>query len=92
MENKAPRCYFIRKEQLYEFVSTAEIGDILMSHDNATGQDYICYCTEDIVRGKREAAWFLIDYESIMRNKVASMTLEEKVDFLVEREIRRMYS
>lgn len=75
-------------EQLDNFVrNTARAGDVAVAYDNATRRRYIYFCTHENIGKDARPVWMAIDERSIIENRLQTMTLEEKVDFLIDQYI-----
>lgn len=75
-------------EQLDDFVrNTARAGDVAVAYDNATRRRYMYFCTEDNIGKGANPVWIAVDERWIIENRLKSMTLEEKVDFLIDQYI-----
>lgn len=83
-----PKIYYMRKDDLAEFVRTkARPGNIAYTRDTYTGDQYIYHCTHDNIGEGAEPCWYAVDTRYFLKQKLKSMSLEEKVDFLIERYI-----
>lgn len=85
------KVYYIGVNQLFDFVrDIAEPGDIAMSYDALTESRYIYFCTHENIGEEVNPLWTMYDEKAILRERVKHMTLEEKIDFLVDKFIERM--
>lgn len=83
-----PRIYYMSKDKLTEFVrDKAQPGDIAFTCDSYTNHKYVYCCTPDNIGPNAEPVWFYLDTRWLLRRHLNSMTLGEKVDFLIDKYI-----
>jgi len=88
MDNKRtrPKIYRMLPEELTNFVHNIAIpGDIAYSHDAETKRYYVYFCTTENVGEDVNPCWMMTDERAILRERLNTMSLEEKIDFLIER-------
>ena len=84
-----PKLYAMLPNQLTDFVrNRAQAGDIATTYDSATDRRYIYFCTEKNIGKDINPFWMIIDEKRTLRKMFENMTLEEKVDFLVNKYIQ----
>ena len=84
-----PKLYAMKPEQLVDFVrNKAQAGDIAYTHDSATKRNYIYFCTEKNIGKDINPVWIMIDERQMLKNMFENMTLEQKVDFLIDKYIQ----
>lgn len=87
-EHLMPKLYAILPEQLVDFVrNTAQAGDIATTYDSKTKRRYVYFCNEKNIGKDINPAWMMIDERWMLKNRFKSMTLEEKIDFLIDKYI-----
>lgn len=84
-----PRLYAMSPDQLTDFVrNRAQVGDIATTYDSATDRKYIYFCTEKNIGKDIDPFWMVVDEKWILKNMFENITLEEKVDFLINKYIQ----
>ena len=75
----------------YYVHTKAKVGEILLSYDNETRRRLIYFCNKNNIGKDVKPSWIMINeynlLETSLRNQFEHMTLEEKVDFLIDRHI-----
>lgn len=78
----------MRPDELEHFVhEIARPGDIATAYDSKTKRRYVYFCTHDNIGKSAKPAWMMVDERSLWEYRFNSMSLEEKVDFLIDRYI-----
>ena len=81
----APKVYRILFSDLYDFVrNKAQPGDIVTCNHPSTKHTYIYYCTHDNIGENANPYWIVVDEKAYWRKYFEKMTLEDKVNFLIE--------
>lgn len=84
-----PSIYAIMPNQLADFVhNKAQVGDIATTYDTATNQRYIYFCTPSNIGKDINPIWMMVDERQMVKNMFENMTLEQKVDFLIDKYIQ----
>lgn len=84
-----PNLHAISLIQLNDFVhNKAQAGDIAIAYDSPTNKKYMYFCTEDNIGKDVRPVWMMVDEKEMLKNMFKNMTLEEKVNFLIEEYIR----
>ena len=82
------KLYAMLPEQLVDFVrNTAQVGDIATTYDSETKRRYMYFCNEKNIGKDINPSWLMIDERLMLKNRFKSMTLEEKIDFLIDKYI-----
>jgi len=85
-EHRNPKNYYMLPGELANFVHNKAIpGDIAYSYDAITERHYIYYCTTENIGKDVTPYWAITDKKEMIRERLKSMSLEEKIDFLIER-------
>lgn len=88
-----PTVYAMSPDKLDDFVhNKASVGDILMSYDAVRNRRLIYLCNEKNIGKDIYPVWMAFDEEELLRNQLRNMTLEEKVDFLLDKYIENEIS
>ena len=95
-EHIAPKMYVMKPEELVDFVrNKAQVGDIATTYEPATRRRYMYFCTEENIGKDINSCWMMVDERWMLKNRFRNMTLEEKVDFLIdqyiENELYKLY-
>ena len=87
MESKRiPKIYYMLPEQLITFVHNIAIpGDIAYSYDAKTERHSVYFCTTENVGEDVNPYWMITDERAMLRERLKTMSLEEKIDFLIDR-------
>lgn len=84
-----PNMYVINPDQLTEFVrNKAQSGDIVTAYDSRFDRRYYYFCTEKNVGKDATPYWMVLDEKILLKSMFENMTLEQKVDFLINEYIR----
>lgn len=79
------RIFRIKLDQLDDFIrNTAQPGDVALATDPRTVWEYMCVCKKDHISGKAKPYWTRVDTRALWKAYFANMTLEQKVDFLID--------
>lgn len=80
--------YAMSPSKLDDFVhNKASVGDILISYDAVHNRRLIYFCNEKNIGKDIHPFWISFDEKELLRNQLRNMTLEEKVDFLLDKYI-----
>ena len=83
-----PTVYYMSMDKLTDFVrNKARPGDIAFSRDRYANREYVYRCTHDNIGEGVEPYWLMLDSGYFLRQKLKSMSLEEKIDFLIDKYI-----
>lgn len=83
---RLPKIYYMAPGDLTNFVHNIAVpGDIAYSYDAQTERRYIYYCTTENIGKEVNPFWMLIDEQAMLRERLKTMSLEEKIDFIIER-------
>ena len=83
-----PSVYVMMPNELVNFVhNIAQAGDIETTYDSATKKRYVYFCTEKTIGKDVNPVWMMIDEKSMLKKMFENMTLEQKVDFLINKYI-----
>ena len=77
-------------ESLNDYIhNSAKAGDILTTYDNERGERYWYFCTKDNIGENISPSWIAnrIINKQLLEHQFKGMTLEEKVDFLINKHI-----
>ena len=88
MDNKRtiPKIYCMLPGELTNFVHNIAIsGDIAYSYDAQTERRYIYFCTTENIGKDANPYWIMYDEKAMLRERLKTMSLEEKIDFIIER-------
>lgn len=84
-----PKLHAMSPDKLTDFVrNKAQAGDIAYTYDSATERNYIYFCTEKNIGKDVNPVWMMIDEKQMLKNMFKNMTLEEKVDFIIDKYIK----
>lgn len=84
-----PKLYAMLPSQLTDFVhNKAQVGDIATTYDSVTNRRYIYFCTPDNIGKDINPTWMMVDEKAMLKNMFENMTLEEKVNFLINKYIQ----
>lgn len=84
MVDQKTKVYSMQLGDLKNFVQNiAQPGDIAMSHHRETKRTYIYICTKENIGKNIEPAWTMVDERALWKHYFSGMSLEEKVDFLM---------
>lgn len=86
--------YLVPIDGLKKFVhSTASAGDIAIAYDEMRDRRFWYICTKDNIGEDIEPYWMdeRIITKMILENKFGNMTMEEKIDLLMDDYIERKY-
>ena len=76
-------------DQLTDFVqNTAQAGDVAITKSPITNDEYIYFCTKENIGKDANPCWMKVDKEGMLKNMFERMTLEEKVNFLIDKYIQ----
>ena len=86
-----PNIYAMLPERLADFVhNKAQDGDIATTYDLATNRRFFYFCTEkNIGKDIENPCWMMINEKVLFKSMFENMTLEEKVDFLIDKYIEQ---
>lgn len=82
----------LSSEQLIDYVhNKAKSGEILTTYDRTLEKRYVYFCNEENIGKNANPYWVMIDehflYKKQLEMLFENMTLEEKIDFLIEKYI-----
>lgn len=84
-----PKLHAMSPNQLTDFVhNKAQAGDIAITHDSTTNKKYMYFCNEKNIGKDINPVWMMIDEREMLKNMFENMTLEQKVDFLIDKYIQ----
>lgn len=84
-----PKVVAMLPSELNDFVrNKAEAGDIAYTFDSRTDKQYVYFCTPDNIGKDINPIWMMLDETQWLRSMFENMTLEEKVEFLVDKYIQ----
>lgn len=84
-----PSVYSMLPNELADFVhNKAQVGDIALTRDSTTDQRYIYFCTAENIGKDINPVWMMIDERQMLKNMFTNMTLDQKVDFLIDKYIQ----
>ena len=87
-EHIVPKMYAMRSEELVDFVrNKAQAGDIATTYEPTTRRRYMYFCNEENIGKDINPTWLMVDERWMLKNRFRNMTLEEKVDFLIDKYI-----
>ena len=91
MVDQKIKVYSMQLGDLKNFVhNTAQPGDIAMSHHRETKRMYMYICTKENIGKNINPTWKMIDERAMWKHYFSGMSLEEKVDFLIDRYIQNI--
>jgi hypothetical protein len=80
----------MKLDQLDDFIrNRAHAGDIAMARDPSTEYEYVCLCKEEHISGKVKPFWSRLDERALWKAYFDNMTLEQKVDYLIDEYINK---
>ena len=83
-----PELYTMLPDQQTDFVhNKAQVGNIATTYDSATNKRYVYFCMPNNIGKDIDPVWMMIDEKAMIRNMFKNMTLEQKVDFLIDKYI-----
>lgn len=84
-----PKVHAMLPNQLSDFVhNRAQVGDIATTYDSTTNKRYVYFCNEKNIGKDINPVWMMIDEIGMLKCMFENMTLEQKVDFLIDKYIR----
>jgi len=84
-----PKVVAMLPSELDDFVhNIAEAGNIAYTYDSRTDEKYVYFCTPDNIGKDIEPVWMMLDETQLLRSMLENMTLEEKVEFLIDKYIQ----
>lgn len=76
-------------EELTNFVhNIAQVGDVATSYNAETKRRYIYFCTKGNIGKDVNPIWMMVDERAMYKNYFKNMSLEEKVNFLIDNYIQ----
>lgn len=85
----SPKLYAMRPKDLDDFVhNMAKAGDIATTYDEQTRKRFMYFCTEENIGKDVDPHWEMVDEKEIWKYYFNHMSLEEKVDFLIDKYIQ----
>lgn len=83
------KVYAMLPDELTNFVhNIAQAGDVATSYNAMTKRRYIYFCTKDNIGKDVNPVWMMVDEREMYKNYFKNMSLEEKVDFLIDKYIQ----
>lgn len=84
-----PRLYALSPNELDDFVhNKAQAGDIATTYDSVTNTRYMYFCTPNNIGKNINPVWMMVDERQMIKNMFENMTLEQKVEFLIDKYIQ----
>ena len=84
-----PKIYAMLPNQLEDFVhNKAQAGDVATTYDSTTKSRYIYFCGPNNIGKDINPIWMMVDEKQMMKSMFENMTLEQKVDFLIDKYIQ----
>lgn len=85
----SPRVYVMLPDELTDFVHhRAQAGDVATTYDAGTKRRYMYFCTPDNIGKDVDPFWVAVDERAVLKSYFESMSLEEKVNFLIDKYIQ----
>lgn len=83
------KVYVMSPDELDNFVhNIAQAGDVATSYNAMTKRRYMYFCTRDNIGKDVNPVWMMVDEREMYENYFKNMSLEEKVDFLIDKYIQ----
>ena len=83
------KLYAMAPDRLTDWVrNNAQAGDIATTYDSATKRRYFYFCNEKNIGKDVNPVWMMVDERQMLISMFQNMTLEEKVDFLIDKYIQ----
>lgn len=85
----SPKMYAMQPKDLDDFVhNKAKAGDIATAYDETTKKRFMYFCTDKNIGKDVDSHWVMVDEKEIRKHCFNYMSLEEKVDFLIDKYIQ----